>query len=361
MAVAAVPQFDPSKFFQTSATPAAGGQRLDTKVSAISASTDLTGQLSVTTAEGDKITLSADFAARYRAVSYQAQVQTENGTVDVNAKSIEASLKKQYGVTVEGDLNEQELSDLEKLFRKVGNIFRKFFNGQDEQALAKTAKLADKFGGLSSLSSLDLSVNVERSVTIVAAQVASSVTGQPALPTDQTTQTPAATPSSGTATDTPAAEAATGAASSTAAETPQSSTGTTAPTQPSADAATPAADSAVRLVAPAPDAAQPKSLAQQVLDALDQAKVEQQKVRKYLPDFFKQLQEDLSKELRGERTHRPHHRHHHHDDDAPAQQPTQTQTAQEPAQTQTPPAGNSSAVLAYQSVRQISFSLSITT
>ena len=35
-----------------------------------------------------------------------------------NATSVEASLKKQYGVTAEGDLNEQELHDLEKLFER---------------------------------------------------------------------------------------------------------------------------------------------------------------------------------------------------------------------------------------------------
>jgi len=66
--------------------------------------------------------LTADFEARYRAVNYQAQAQTENGMVQVSAMSVEASLKMQYGVTVEGDLNEQELHDLDKLFRKVSNI-----------------------------------------------------------------------------------------------------------------------------------------------------------------------------------------------------------------------------------------------
>jgi len=38
--------------------------------------------------------------------------------VGANATSVEASLKKPYGVTVEGDLNEQELHDLEKLFER---------------------------------------------------------------------------------------------------------------------------------------------------------------------------------------------------------------------------------------------------
>ena len=162
MPVSVLTPFDPSKFFQA---PAA----------------DLSGRLSVMPAEGDRITLTADFEARYRGVKYQSQAETEQGMVEADATSVEASLKRQYGVTVEGDLNAQEMHDLEKLFRKVSNIFRKYFLGQDDEALAKTAKLAEKFGGLSSLSGLDLSVNVERSVTVVAAQVASAVTGQPAL------------------------------------------------------------------------------------------------------------------------------------------------------------------------------------
>ncbi|NOS76859.1 MAG: hypothetical protein HOP35_02830 [Nitrospira sp.] len=335
MPVSALTLFDPSKFFQAPAADPSHPQRLDTKVSAVSAAADLSGRLSVTTADGDKITLTADFEARYRAVSYQAQAQTENGTAQVSATSIEASLKKQYGVTVEGDLNEQELHDLEKLFRKVSNIFRKYFRGQDDEALAKTARLADKFGGLSSLSSLDL--NVERSVTVVAAQVASAVTGQPALPENQPAQTPTSTQTSRI----PSTPVTPGVAPSTVAAIPQSSTGTTAPTQPSPDAAAPAADATTRLVAPAPDASQPKSLVEQVLDALEEAKVESQKVRKYLPDFLKKLQEDLSNGLRE----------------------TREQTPATPAAGQPePPASTvSSLVFAYQSVRQTSFSLSIRT
>lgn len=337
MPISALTPFDPSKFFQAPAANAAGAQRLDTKVSAISASTDLTGQLSVTTAEGDRITLTADFEARYRAVNYQAKAETEQGSVEVKATSIEASLRKQYGVTVEGDLNEQELHDLEKLFRKVSNIFRKYFRGQDDEALAKTAKLADKFGGLSSLSSLDLSVNVERSVTVVAAQVASAVTGQPALPENQ----PAPTPTSTQTSRIPSTPVTPGVAPSTAAAIPQSSTGTTAPTQPSTDAAAPAADATTRLVAPSPDASATKSLVEQVLAALDEAKVESEKIRKYLPDFLKKLREDLENELRETRE--------------------QASEATADTQTSSPASSVSSVVYAYQSVRQTSVSLSIRT
>jgi hypothetical protein len=341
MPVSALTPFDPSKFFQALAADLSSSRRLDTKVSAVSAAADLSGRLSVMTAEGDKITLTADFEARYRAVNYQAKAETEQGMVEANATSVEASLKKQYGVTVEGDLNEQELHDLEKLFRKVSNIFRKYFRGQADEALAKTAKLAEKFGGLSSLSGLDLSVNVERSVTVVAGQVASSVTGLPALPTIQPAQTPTSTQTSRI----PSTPVTPGAAPSTIAAIPQSSTGTTAPTQPSTDAAAPASGATTRLVAPAPDASQPKSLAQQVLAAFDEAKVESEKIRKYLPDFLKKLREELSQEVRGERE----------------QNPQASSAGQPEASADAPVTTAYGAVLAYRAVSLTSVFLSIRT
>lgn len=334
MNVSGLTQFDPSKFFQTPAT-ASAPQRLDTKVSAVSTSADLTGRLTVTTAEGDKITLTADLEAQFRAVNYQGQVQTDNGTVDVKAKSVEASLKQQFGVTVEGDLNDQELHDLAKLFRKVTNIFRKFFNGQDDEAQAKTARLAEKFGNLSSLSGLDLSVDVQRSVTVVAAQVSSQTTGQPTAVPDQTAQPAASTAQTGTPSEAPAVSS----------ETSSPATDPTPAKSASADS-TSAGDSTLRLAAPAQDDVQTKSLAQQVLDALQDSKVDLQKTRKYLPDFFKKLREDLDNQLQSKQA---------QNDSKPDTQPA---TAPDPT-TPPAPAGVTAAVFAYQSFSQTSIRLSI--
>jgi hypothetical protein len=331
MPVQALIQVDPQQLFNLSSANGAGTQRLDTKVSGVAVSNDFTGRLSVTTAEGDTITLSADLESDFRAVNYKSRVEGDGKAVDVQAKYAEFSLKQEFGVTVEGDLNGQEVKDLEKLFRKVANIFKQYLNGHDDEALAKTAKLAERFGRLSSLSGLDLNVDVERSVTVLVEQVASVVTGQPALPAGQQSQTPATT----FPTATP------GVAPSAAAAIPQPSTGTTAPTQPSTDAAVPAPDQATRLVAPAQDASQPKSLVQQVLDALKDTRVESHKVHKYLPDFFTKLREDLRDELRGHREQTP-----------------QTPTA---GQSEYPATTVSSLLFAYQAVSLTSVSLSIRT
>ena len=331
MPVQALTQADPNQFFRLPSTNGTGTQRLDTQVTGVAISNDFTGRLSVTTAEGDTITLSANLESDLHAVNYKSHAEGDGKTVDIEAKYAEFSLKQEFGVTVEGDLNEQEVKDLEKLFRKVANIFKQYLNGHDDEALAKTAKLAERFGKLSSLSGLDLSVDVERSVTIFAAQVASEVTGRPALPAGQQPQTPATT----FPTATP------GVAPSTAAAIPQPSSGTTAPTQLSVDAAAPASDQVTRLVVSAQDASQQKSLVQQVLDALKDTRVESNKVGKYLPDFLKKLREDLHDELRGHREQTP-----------------QTATA---GPSESPATTVSGVVFAYHAVSQTSVSLSIRT
>jgi hypothetical protein len=327
MSVQALTQVDPTQFFNPPSTNGTGTQQLNTQVSGIAVSNDFSGRLSVTTAEGDTITLSADIESDFRAVNYKSHVEGDGKTVDIEAKYAEYSLKQEFGVTVEGDLNEQEVKDLAKLFRKVANIFKKFLSGQDDEALAKTAKLAERFGTLSSLSSLDLSVDVERSVTVLAAQIASEVTGQPALPTGQQPQIPASTSHIATP----------GGAPSAAAVIPQPSTGTTAPTPLSTAAPVAISTDATHLSVPAQETQQPRSLAQQILDALEETKVESRKVRKYLPDFFKRLQEDLRKGLRDERENKP----------------TPTNEVQAPA--------NRSAFFAYQATSHTSVSLSIRT
>ncbi len=310
MSVQALTQFHPTEFFRLPSANGTGAQRLDTKVRGVAVSNDFSGRLSVTTTEGDTIILSANIESDFRAVNYKARAEGDGTTVDVDAKYAEYSLTQEFGVTVEGDLNEQEVEDLEKLFRTVVDIFKKFLIGQDDEVLAKTANLAERFGALSSLSGLDVRVDVERSITVLAAQLASEVTGQPALPTGQQLQIPASTSHTATPGEAPSAVAA----------IPRPSTGTTAS----------------HISTPPQETQSPRSLVQQVLDALKEAKVESHKVRKYLPDFFEKLREDLGKELRGERNH-----------DQPANQ------------VQTPGATSASVVFAHQSVSQTSISLSI--
>ncbi|MDH4328346.1 MAG: hypothetical protein OEV77_07480 [Nitrospira sp.] len=153
--------------------------------------------------------------------------------------------------------------------------------------------MAERFGQLSSLSSLDVSVDVQRSVTVLAAQIASVVTGLPVLPTGQESQSPG-TSSPGTP----------GGASVTEAVIPPPSTGATAPT-PASPVSRPV--EGMHVSPPEQILPQLSSLAQQVLEALRETQAESRTIRKYLPDFLDKLRQDPVKELRSEREHQSHH------------------------------------------------------
>jgi hypothetical protein len=294
MPVQTLSHIDPKQFFHRPSTDGAETQRLKTQVSGVAVSNHLSGRLSVTTAEGDRITLTADLAYDFRAIDYSSRVTAGSSTVGLDSTYVESTLKKKFGVTVEGDLSDQELNDIDNIFRKLSNIFRAFFKEKDEVYLTETAKLAARFGQLSSLSSLDLYVDIRRTVTGLAAQIASAVTGQPFVPSGQEPQIPTA-PLTGSPGGTPVTEAVIS----------PPSIGPMTPTPASSMAGS---AEAIHVSAPAQDLPQPSSLAQQVLEALRDTRTESRIIRKYLPDFLDKLREDLVNELRGERERRGNNR-----------------------------------------------------
>ena len=355
MSVQALTQVDPNQFFNLSSSNNTGTQRLDTKVGGVAVSTDFSGRLSVTTVEGDKITLSADIESDIRAVSYKSHAAGNGTTTDIDAKYAESSLKQEFGVTVEGDLNDQEVKDLSSLFRNVANIFKKVLNGQDDAAMAKTAKLADSFGNYSSLSGLDLSVDFERTVTRFAAALTGETDGQPGITAPDpapTATTPAAIPSAPTpqavtfgpvpTTDTaiPAPSSDTTASDAT----PPAST-TEAVTQgaaPTTAAVTPAPSTGITVPAAVPS--QTSSIVQQVLDATKAVQIETTKLNKYFSQFLKNFGKTVQNEKASD-----------------TQQAEGAQTNPAPTTPTAPTQTGSSVYLAYQSTRQTSFSLSVRT
>lgn len=302
MSVQPLTTFHPEQLFNLGSRPTEGSHRLDTRISGLSIAQEFSGRLNVTTADGDRITLVADREDGYDAGAVRSIIQTPQGSGTVSAGFSQSARTHHVGIAVSGDLNEAEVTDLEKLFEKVSSIFRGFFQGRDDEAQAQTLHLAEGFHGLEHLSSLDLSVEILRSVTVVSAS----------------DETP-------------------GGAPGTAVAIPQSSNGTTAPT-PSANS--PGATYLAALV----NGTQFASLIQQVLDAVNDLRVDPEKVQHHLPAFLDQLREELARELRPER-------------------PSETEGRGRPAE-KVPPAhdpstNNRSLLVAYQSVTQTSLSLSL--
>ncbi|MCP9448487.1 MAG: hypothetical protein NNA21_00285 [Nitrospira sp.] len=281
MPIQPVPFLDLSQ----SLSPSSGGigiGRRSTQLAAIMASNNLGGQVAVMTTEGDRVTWNATLVQNLEMFSYHRTVRQASVTLDMSAKETQYLLEQKLGMTVEGNLNEQEVHDLLRLFENVLNLFRTFVRGRDETALDKVTKLAGRFDTLSTLSSLDLNVMVERSLTILTAHRAPAEPEQ--APASVTTPSPTAV---------------------RATIDSLSSTTTTASFPPDSEA------SAERSVSSGPTDERKEvrlaglfsldkralALVDRLVETLKHSSLEPDKLRKFLPRLLEQAREDLNKEL----------------------------------------------------------------
>lgn len=163
---------------------------LGTRLTAITASSNLAGQLTVITTEGDKVTLNATLIQNFEGFTYYRTVRHASVTLDMGTKETHYVLEQKLGMTVEEDLSEQEIRDLLRLFEKVLDLFRKFVRGQDEAAFTTMATLARLFDTFLTLSRLDLTVVAERSLMMLTAS--ESPAGSEQVLTSVTTPSPTA-------------------------------------------------------------------------------------------------------------------------------------------------------------------------
>lgn len=94
-------------------------------------------EITMTTAEGDRVTLSSSME-NLTAMQYNA---TGGGQ---STSFIAATLStSSYTMTVEGDLNVQELADIKSLIHDLSRIAKDFFKGNLDQAMNKAMAIGD--------------------------------------------------------------------------------------------------------------------------------------------------------------------------------------------------------------------------
>lgn len=130
----------------------------ETRIASISESQSL--DMSLVTAEGDKVTLSYD---AYAAAIYaqHGQVEAEGNYLGVQWTEFSAGqYERELMISVEGDLNDQEREEIREALKTIGHMLRKFVQGHMEPMMAKAGELAD----LETIASLDVSMAYERQV-----------------------------------------------------------------------------------------------------------------------------------------------------------------------------------------------------
>lgn len=125
--------------------------------------------ISITTDEGDIVTLSA---SRQYASMLIAAAQTDpySQTGVLSAAQLESGY---FNINIQGDLNDEEIADVQKLIKDIGKIANDFFSGRMDQAINKALNLGD-LGSVSQLSAtMHRSVAVSTNYAVTEASSAS--------------------------------------------------------------------------------------------------------------------------------------------------------------------------------------------
>ncbi len=161
------------------------------KEHSLKARESLDAGLTIKTREGDLVTLNSSSFAELDAYRYNSKgvAQTQDGTVMTrqNHREVTLSAGDSFSFTVIGDLNEQELEDIEAIVKDIDEIIEEMAQGDMDEAI----ELALGMGGYDTVSGYSADISYEKTVsraTRVQAQTAATVAPPeppPELPAQQ--------------------------------------------------------------------------------------------------------------------------------------------------------------------------------
>jgi hypothetical protein len=156
----------------------------------VNADTQTKADVTIMTAEGDKVTLSASTALHAMYTSYDMRGRVSDQRVAAHSNALQLTSSQQTTVTVEGDLSEAELADIQHLLgsleEMVGDFLAGDLDGVMSQALS-TDNL-DSLAGFDATFVYTQQVTVEQRYTAQGMVSQVPVTSSPARITGQSVQ-----------------------------------------------------------------------------------------------------------------------------------------------------------------------------
>jgi hypothetical protein len=159
-----------------------------TRARQVDTRTQVSADLTVVTAEGDRVTLAADSALQAAYTSYDARGRVRGQSLNIHAEALAVTAADNITVTVAGNLNEQEMADMQHLLSSIAGIAADFFTSAPDQELVQTLDLRD----FSTLASFDATlalthqVRTEQLVSTTGGRRRPELSAAATLPTVQT-------------------------------------------------------------------------------------------------------------------------------------------------------------------------------
>jgi len=146
-----------------------------------------TADITIVTAEGDTVTLSSSKASELTFATYSAQGQVGDSSVRLSGMSAELHRTSAFSMSVDGDLNKEELKDIRYAIRTIQKAAMDVLKGHEEKAAARTASLSN----LDQIASIDADLEFSREVSVTQVSAKATAAAVPAA-ADSSAPEPAA-------------------------------------------------------------------------------------------------------------------------------------------------------------------------
>ncbi|MCP4157085.1 MAG: hypothetical protein GY757_55745 [bacterium] len=110
-----------------------------------------TQDITLTTEEGDKVTISSlsEVKSQYMAFDYTSQLK--GASESAQGEKFSASSKNAFQISVEGDLNEEELEDIKSVVGQLDDIMQDLVSGDLDEAMSDALGILDDTETITSL------------------------------------------------------------------------------------------------------------------------------------------------------------------------------------------------------------------
>ncbi len=134
---------------------------------AVSAMRQSSMDLSITTREGDVVTLSSDSFSEFDYLSYTSTGRVRNGhgaaLSQMSYQSMTLSSGSSFTFSVDGDLNDEELDDIEAIIKGIDGVIHEMAQGDMDDAVQKALQM----GGYDTVSQFEADLSLTRSYSAV--------------------------------------------------------------------------------------------------------------------------------------------------------------------------------------------------
>lgn len=151
---------------------------------AVNMSQSRSSDITLVTAEGDTVTLSASQTKEISFETYSSKGQSTDSDAVVSAEVRKSS---EFSMTIDGDLNREELKDIRKAIRTLFKAERDILKGHDERATERTTKLAE----LDQIASIDAKMEFRQTVSVTQTTVETPPAENPTSAEPPAIETPA--------------------------------------------------------------------------------------------------------------------------------------------------------------------------